>query len=347
MTRIGSLMLAGALALAGCSKDKDRPGQEAPTSQATIVHGDKLGKGEGGGEKAAAGRKDGTRGSAQPAGPDPKVIERGAYVAALGGCVLCHTPIGPQGPDMARPFAGGMTVKEAFGTWTAPNITPDPETGIGAWSDEQIGAAIRDGVRPDGSKLHPVMPWPFFHGMTDDDTRALIAFLRVQKPVVHQVARSELPSMEIPLPPPSRVDPVDDPVGHGAYLAGIMHCVMCHTPMTEKGPDFSKAFAGGFHMELPPELATGHFVSSNITPDEATGIGSWSEADIVKALRTMTRPDGTSIEGPMMMYAPLWSQLTDDDATAIARFLKSLPPVKHKVPRSTGKLKRPGPPAPT
>jgi cytochrome c553 len=236
-------------------------------------------------------------------------------------------------------------MKEEFGEWVSPNITPDPETGIGGWKDEEIMAAIRDGVRPDGSKIHPIMPWPFYNTMTDDDAKALTAYLKAQAPVVNKVERNKLPEMELKLPPAKRVDPVDDPVGHGAYLASIMHCVMCHTPMTPQGPDFSKAFAGGFEFKMP-EMGTGAFYASNITSDPETGIGNWTEEDIIRAVKEVKRPDGTPIMGPMQMYAQLWSQLTDEDARAIAAYVKSIPPIKNKVKKSDFQPKGGGPGGP-
>src|SRR5687767_3121893 len=158
MKRLNALLVAGAVALAGCSKKDDdkkadpkadpkKDPKEDPAKK--VVHGEKQGTGEGGGEKTAAGSKDGTKGSA------PSPVERGAYIANLAGCALCHTPVDWKAmqPVMDKLYAGGMHMKEEFGEWTSPNITPDPETGIGKWSDEQIIAAFRDGVRPDGSKI--------------------------------------------------------------------------------------------------------------------------------------------------------------------------------------------------
>lgn len=346
MKRLTTLLVGCALALAACGKKEDEKKEPAPkTDEPKVEHGEKQGKGDGGGDKTAAGSKDGTRGSAKPAA-DAKLIERGAYISNLGGCPLCHTAIDmtTMQPKMDMAFAGGLEMTEELGSWRSPNITPDPETGIGKWTDEQILAAIRDGVRPDGSKVGIFMPWPFYATMTDEDGKALVAFLRSLPPVVNKVERIPPPAMELPpMPPPKRVDPVDDPVGHGAYLASIMHCVMCHTPFTEKGPDFSKAFAGGFQMSMPPGMGEGEIWSSNITPDPETGIGKWSEEDIAKTIKTMVRPNGKPIVGPMMFYAATWSKVTDEDAMAVAKFLKSVPPIKNKVKPTTYKLKGPPP----
>src|SRR4051812_11260043 len=94
-----------------------------------------------------------------PPAPDPKVVERGAYLAKAGACVTCHTAMGPTGPDFAHAYGGGLEMPDVIGTWRSPNITPDKSTGIGNWTDEQIGRAIREGVRPDGAQLYSIMPY--------------------------------------------------------------------------------------------------------------------------------------------------------------------------------------------
>ncbi len=348
------VMVACALALAGCKKDdkKAEPPAAGGKDQSKVEHGKAGGKGAGGGEKTATGSKDSKQGSGKPAA-DPKVIERGKYLAALGGCASCHTPMGPDGPDFSKSGGGGMKVTEKFPggefTWIGANITSH-DNGIGTWTDEQVMIAIREGVRPDGRKLLPIMPYPLYNSLTDDDTRALVAFLRTLPPVdskIEQVDNKLPPEAYPPVGKPPNTPIPDDTAGKGAYYAAIMHCVMCHTPMTDQGPDMSKAFAGGFPMELPPEFGTGVLYSSNITSDPATGIGKWTEAQIIDAVRKATRPDGKPILGPMMFYVPSWSQMTDDDAMALATFIKALPPVKNKVPASTFKMAGPpgGPPA--
>ncbi|MGE3459758.1 MAG: cytochrome c [Kofleriaceae bacterium] len=280
----------------------------------------------------------------EPAGPDPKLVERGQYLTNVMGCGFCHMPVGPTGPDTTRPFAGGLEVKEPFGTWRSPNITPHKGSGIGSWTDEQIIAAIREGVRPDGGKLAPIMPYPFYNRMTDDDAKALVAFLRTVPAVDNVVAKSELKLPHIPVPKPTNApDDKSDPVKHGEYLVTLMHCTMCHTPMKpDFTPDMTKQFAGGFEFEMPPMFGTGKLYSSNITSDPDTGIGKWSVEDIAKSVKTMMRPNGKPILGPMMFYQTGWSQLEDGDVAAIAAFVKQIPPVKNKVKPST--FKPAGPP---
>ncbi len=277
---------------------------------------------------------------------DPAVVERGKYLADVMGCVHCHTPFGPNGaPDLNKAWAGGLEVPEKFGTWRSPNITPDPETGIGKWTDEQIIAAVREGKRPDGTALKLVMPYLFYNALSDDDARALVAFLRTVPEVSNKVERAtDLKLPDIPAPKPAGKPPGDDPVARGAYFTSLMHCVMCHTPTGKDGmPDMSKAFAGGFAMEIP-FMGTGVLYSSNITPDKKTGIGDYSDEQIASALREMKKKDGKPIVGPMAMYQTGWYRLEDEDVKGIVAFLRSLKPIANKVPKSTFKPKAGGPP---
>lgn len=325
------LVLTAALALAsGCTKKKEENKTPPPTS----ASGSAVGSAEGSGSAAAA-----------PA-PDPKVVERGAYLVKAGACLVCHTGMGPQGPDLANPGGGGLTMEEKFGTWTSPNITPDKGTGIGNWTDDQIIAAFREGVRPDGTKLYAIMPYMNYNVMTDDDAKAVVTFLRTLKPVERQIAKFELKMAPVPAPKPPNAAHGDDPAKKGAYLASIMLCNHCHwTPNKDMtgpaGPD--KMFSGGLPMEMPP-MGKGVLFSKNITSDPDSGIGKWTEDQIFAAIKTMTRSDGKMIQGPMLLLQGGWSQMPDDDLKVVAKFIKSLPPVKNKVPASTFVPHPPGPP---
>lgn len=313
------LVLCAVVAVAaGCKKKEDK--KEAPPPPPPVAD--------------AAGAS-----AEQPPGPDPKVVERGAYLAKAGACLVCHTAVGPSGPDLANLGAGGFEMEEKFGTWRSPNITPDKGTGIGNWTDEQIAAAIREGVRPDGTQLSPMMPYMNYNGMTDDDVKALVTFLRTLKPVERVVAKSELKLEGMKAPKPANQAPGDDPLKQGEYFANIMLCNHCHwTPNKQftapAGPD--KMYSGGLPMELPP-LGTGTLFASNITSDPNTGIGKWTEEQIFTAIKTMQRPDGKPIFGPMMFMQSTWSQLEDKDLKNVAAFIKKLPPVKNKVAKSTFK----------
>lgn len=323
MKRTSVLCACAALVLVGCKKKEEK--REAPTPAPSPVTAD-----------ASA--------AAELAGPDPQVLARGAYLVKASGCLVCHTAIGPQGPDLANLGGGGLEMKEKFGVWRSPNITPDKGTGIGNWTDEQIVAAIREGLRPDGSQLTPMMPYMNYNVLTDDDAKAIVAFLRTLEPVERQVPKSELRLQPIVAPKPANKAPGASPVEQGAYMASLMLCNHCHwTPNKDfsapVGPD--KMFSGGLPMELP-QLGTGTLFSSNITSDADTGIGKWTEEQIFTAIKTMQRPDGKPIQGPMLFMQSQWSQLDDKDLKNVAAFIKSLPPVKNKVPKSTFKPHPPG-----
>jgi len=315
MQRLALVMLVLALA-AACKKKAD----QAPAA-------------------TGSGTAAGTAASAADAALAADPVARGEYIAGLAGCPVCHTPLDASGvaPDRARAYAGGLEVTEVFGTWRAPNITPDRETGIGAWSDAEITAAIREGKRRDGSMLKAVMPYTFYAGMSDDDVQALVAYLRSLPPVVNKTERLVPPLPDVPAPALPRVDVKDDPVKHGQYLAGLMHCALCHTPVGPNGPELDKLFAGGVPIAVPPAFGTGVLYSSNITSDVATGIGKWTEDDVIKAVRMTVRPDNRPILGPMMLYVPYWSRMTDADARAVAAYIKSVPAVAYTVPASTFK----------
>lgn len=346
------VMAVGVVIASGCAK-KSSDGSDTSGAAAGSAPSER-GKGLAGATQGSAANGSATNGANGSgasangsAAPDPKLVERGAYLAGLMGCGFCHMPMGPHGPDLARAFAGGLEVPEVFGTWRSPNITPDKGTGIGNWTDEQIIAAVREGVRPDGGQLYPIMPYLNYNRMTDDDAKALVAFLRSVPPIENVVAPTkDLKLPKVPAPKPANApDVVDDAAKHGEYLVTLMHCNMCHTPMGKDGvPDMAKMFAGGLEMEVPP-MGTGKLYASNLTSDPETGLGKWTIPDIAKAVKTMTRPDGSMIQGPMQFYLAGWSKIEDKDLTAIATFIKAIPPIKNKVPKSTFKPHAGPPPA--
>jgi mono/diheme cytochrome c family protein len=252
-------------------------------------------------------------------------IERGTYLMqTIAACGNCHTPQGPEGPIPGREMAGMADFFEIpeF-TIHSPNITPDPETGIGNWTDAQIITAIREGRRPDGSMIGPIMPIGLYRDISDTDVQAIVAYLRQVPPVRHEVPRSVF---NIPIPssygPPvvSVADvPRNDQLAYGAYLAGpVGHCIECHTPMTEGHPDFAnKLGAGGLVFPGP----WGTSVSSNITP---TGLAARTDEELKRMITSGTRPDGSKMQPPMP-YA-YYAGITDADLDAIIVYLRSLPP---------------------
>jgi mono/diheme cytochrome c family protein len=260
---------------------------------------------------------------------DPALVERGEYlVQGIAGCGNCHTPRNGDGsliPD--RQFAGAFVIDEPAFTAYAPNITPDRETGIGTWSDEQIVSAIREGVRPDGQILGPPMSFAFYRGISDRDVQAIVAFLRGVAPVNNHVPRTKF---NIPLPsswgpPVGGVPDVsrDDPIAYGAYLAGpIGHCIDCHTPLVNGAPDFTRTGAGGnvYRMPFGLDVAT---ISSNITPHRELGIGQWSDADIKRAITQGISRDGRKLL-PFMAFA-FYRNISDQDLDALIAYLRTLP----------------------
>jgi mono/diheme cytochrome c family protein len=263
-------------------------------------------------------------------------IARGKYVfGATGGCG-CHTA-------KDQPVnAGGRRYDGPFGTVYSTNITPDRDTGIGAWTDEQIVTAIRLGRRPSGERLLPVHPYPVFNGMAAADLRALVSFLRTVPPVrrANQPKRITVPLFESVFLPawlaafaPRETPPAAAPttgVPRGEYLVrAVAHCGECHTPRTmTMATDNSRFLAGNPKGPEDAEVP-------NITPDRATGIGTWTVEEIAEYLGTGTRPDGDVagglmaevIEGTLAGY----KDLTKPDRLAIAQYLKSIPAVSNTI----------------
>ena len=220
------------------------------------------------------------------------LLERGAYL--MRGPVACgnwHSPWTEEGRVVDMEFTGGVEIPTEGFTAFPSNITPDPETGIGRWTDDQLIAAIREGVRPDGSIIGPPMPIVLYRQLSDRDVQGLVAYLRTVTPIRNVVPPSEY---RMPLPPAYGPPvgqipdvPRDDPVRYGAYLVAIAHCMECHSPLGPRGPDVqNRAGAGGQPIEGP----WGVVVSPNITPDRETGIGGWTDEQIKAAIAQAIRP---------------------------------------------------------
>jgi mono/diheme cytochrome c family protein len=262
--------------------------------------------------------------------------ERGAYLFAAADCASCHTDKKNKG----APLAGGRALGTPFGTFYGPNITPDKEDGIGAWSEADLRDALRNGKDKDGRYLFPVFPYPSFTGMSDGDIADLYAFLMTQKPVAqpdkpHDVKfpfgfRPGLFFWRTLFFTPGPLAPVpgkSDDWNRGRYLAeAVVHCEECHTPRNFLGAlDHAHAFAGN------PQGPDGQ-KAPNITPDDATGIGKWSLDDITGVLENGLTPDGDSVGQGMAEVVDGTGKLTAADRHAIAVYIKSLPPQ-----RATGK----------
>ena len=254
--------------------------------------------------------------------------ERGSYlVSTIGACGNCHAR------DIAfnrtSDLAGGAEENLEAGHIVMPNITPDPETGIGKWTEAEIVVALRDGKRPDGSLIGPPMPIPAYRQLSNHDAEAIAAYLRSLKPVKDSLARSQYKN---PLPPSygPPITHVEEPattekVAYGGYLVGFGHCVLCHTPPGEGKPfNMSLAYSGG--REFPRFGPIAPSVSRNITTDPDQGIGKWSDDDIKKAITQGIRPDGTKLLGPMPYE--WYGQIAPADLVAIIAFLRTVKPIK-------------------
>jgi mono/diheme cytochrome c family protein len=269
----------------------------------------------------------------------PERQKRGAYLAEhVAGCTDCHTPSedGLNGPETvpAKKGSGQIFRIPGFpGTLVAPNITPDPETGVGTWTDDQLARAIREGISHDGHTLFPMMPYSHFRRMSDEDLASVVVYLRSLPPL-----RSMLPPTNVDFPVKYLVrsvpEPVTEvvhadlttPVSRGKYLVDMSVCGACHTVTKRGQPLAGMGFAGGDIFELP----TGKVASPNITPDP-TGIGNYTEETFIKVMRTGYV--GTRQLNTMMPWQ-FYSGQTDEDLKAIYAYLKTLPPVSHHVDNS-------------
>lgn len=274
---------------------------------------------------------------AAPAGAQTPA-ERGAYLVRAGGCVACHTDEKGGGP----PFAGGVALKTPFGTFYTPNITPDPETGIGGWSDAEFLAALKRGLRPDGAPYYPAFPYTTYARMTDEDALAIKAYLFSLPPARKPNREHELKFPfgwrwtvsvwralffdETPFQPNSARS---EEWNRGAYLVeALAHCGECHTPRNVLGALKRDMWLAGAREGPEGEIAP------NITPDPKTGIGDWSEGDIVTLLKEGVTPDYDNVQGTMEEAVRHGlSHLSEADLKAIAVYLKSVPPIENAVRR--------------
>ena len=279
-------------------------------------------------------------GEARAAEEDAVAVQRGAYVFAAAGCAECHTAKG------GKPLAGGRALKTPFGTFYSPNITPDPATGIGKWSEADLKRALREGIGPDGTHFFPVFPYPSFTFMTDADIRDLHTYLKSVPPVVEANRRHEIRfpfrfrilmlgwnRLFLKRGPFQRAANRSPEWNRGAYLVrALAHCGECHTPRKMFGQlDLDHALSG---TNEGPE---GDKVP-NITPDKASGIGTWSEKDIAYLLETGQKPDGDDVQGGMRAVVDSsTSKLTPEDRAAIATYLKSLAPIRHQIGKPKAK----------
>lgn len=257
--------------------------------------------------------------------------QRGEVVFHAGGCTSCHAAPGAKGEDKLK-LAGGLKLATPFGTFVAPNISSDPNDGIGGWSKADFANAMLAGVSPDGAHYYPAFPYTSYARMTPSDVMDLQAYMQ-QLPAV----AGKAPAHELGFPfnirrglglwklanldpaPVVTVAPGDAVLERGRYLVeGPGHCGECHTPRDAIGGlDRSRWLAGA-------AAPTGEGRIPNITGGEG-GIGSWSAADIAYYLETGFTPDFDSVGGEMVAVQENMAKLPASDREAIAAYLKAVP----------------------
>jgi mono/diheme cytochrome c family protein len=254
-------------------------------------------------------------------------IKKGEYLARAGDCISCHTA--KNGAE----YAGGLRLDTPFGYLLSPNITPDPETGIGNWTADDFYRAMHDGVNKRNEDMYPVMPYTFYTNVTREDSDAIYAYLRTLKPVHNAV---DINHLYFPFddrktmalwrelyftegafkPYPKRTAAWN----RGRYLVeGLGHCGACHSPRNALGGiEHNKQYTGA--------TIDGWF-ALNLTSNLSTGLGDWTTADIVSYLKSGYSRKKSTVLGPMAeVVQNSLRYLTDDDLRAMAVYLKSLPP---------------------
>lgn len=261
---------------------------------------------------------------------DADLVKKGEYLANAGDCTACHTAPGGQ------PFAGGYLFKMPMGKIISSNITSSAQFGIGKWSEEEFARAVRKGVRPDGTNLYPAMPYTSYANITDEDMKALYAYFKQVKPV--DAAPEQKTELAFPFNMPGAMwgwdllfarsgefkpDPtLSQSENRGKYLAeGLAHCSTCHTPRNQflaedSGQHLAGAFVDGWH-------------APNITSDQISGVGGWTNQEIISYLKNGHAEGKAQAGGPMAdAIEHSLRFLTDDDTAAIAAYLKTVTPVR-------------------
>lgn len=278
-----------------------------------------------------------------------QMIARGEYLAShVAGCLDCHSqrdfskfsgPIVPGTEGQGGEAFSHDLLDAIPGVVYSRNITPDPETGIGDWTDEDILKAITQGINKKGDTLFPIMPYANFNHMAKSDLMSIIAYLHTLKPIKNKVPQRKLMipiSLAYPAPALQKsidsnmAPPESDLVKYGSYLVNIADCGTCHTPFVKGQPDFSRMFAGGNTFTLPTFKVT----TANITPDSATGIGTWTQDRFMNKFLVCREESGYNYNpGKENTIMPIryYSGMTDNDLKAIYAYLRTVKPVTNKV----------------
>ncbi|PVX86213.1 c-type cytochrome [Paraburkholderia unamae] len=265
----------------------------------------------------------------------PDLVKRGEYLTRVGDCAACHTA------DPGRPFAGGLAINTPFGKIYTPNITPDPDTGIGQWSDTDFVRAMHEGIGKSGERLYPAFPYVEFTRVTEQDVLAIRAYLNTVAPVHYRPPANALrfpfnqrwlmlfwnlfnfnEGRFVPDPKQSAE------YNRGAYLVkGLAHCEECHTPRNfMQGLKTTGRFSGATQAGWD---------AYNITPDRTSGIGNWSDEVLISYLSTGVAPGHANAAGPMADVVLNSTQyLTREDLRSVVAYLRAQQPVSGGVARS-------------
>jgi mono/diheme cytochrome c family protein len=278
----------------------------------------------------------------------PERLARGRYlVHNVTICFDCHSE---RTTAYALPFKPGREGVGGFvwdrrigfpGTLAAANLTPDPDTGLGRWTDGEIVRAIREGVDREGKALFPIMPYGHYKSMSDEDAKSIVAYLRTLKPQRYEKPAKSLDvplnffekfipePVAAPVPQPDR----NDAVAYGKYLTTIGACGECHTPKDDKGNALpGMELAGGWEMHAPEFRV----VTSNITPHPSTFVGRATKEEFIGRFRAFagytheTAPAAPKGKNTLMPWIA-FSGMTDEDLGAIYTYLRTVPPVDHRV----------------
>jgi mono/diheme cytochrome c family protein len=265
-------------------------------------------------------------------------LANGELIFHVGGCASCHAAPDSEGDDRLR-LAGGLELTTPFGLFRVPNISPDPQSGIGGWSTLEFVNAVTRGVSPGGAHYYPAFPYASYVRMRIEDVIDLKAFIDTLPPVSSTVAGHELgfpynirrglglwKRLYLSSDPVLALADASEAVRRGQYLVeGPGHCGECHT---------SRNFMGGLRADLwlagAPNLERPSRRIPNITPE---GL-SWSESEIVEVFQTGFTPDFDTLGGSMADVQEELSNLPEEDLQAIAAYLKAVPPLPDAVPRA-------------
>jgi hypothetical protein len=291
----------------------------------------------------------------------PALVKRGEYLAtSVAACMDCHSRRDPNrlaAPIKPGTFGGGG---ERFGeevglpgTFFGKNLTPPA---LEDWTDGEIYRAITAGIDKDDQPLFPLMPYLHYSTMDERDVYAIVAYLRTLTPIQNEVPPREskmspeemlkaFPHEARPAPRPAETDSV----AYGGYLVNVGHCILCHSPMDEKGIIAGKAFSGGLALAVP----SGTVYSSNLTPDRETGLGNWTADLFVARFKQFAKENYKSYEVEpggfnTVMQWTAYGNMTGSDLKAIYAYLRSLKPVSNQVPafEPKGTQSPPGIPTP-